>query len=207
MVAVHPITAESFAIIDREIGGHSFSPAEYAIARRVIHSTADFEFKHLLRFSEGAIEGAIAALRQGVPIVTDVNMVQQGIASTVARSFQNPITSAVAQVTEALPGKTRTETGLLQCWQQTPEAIFLIGNAPTALLALCDSIRKAQANNQTTPALVVGVPVGFVSVVEAKAALAATDVPQIRAEGRKGGSPVAAAILNALIALTQEERG
>ena len=207
MVGLHPITAESFAIIDREIGDHSFSLAEYAIARRVIHSTADFEFKHLLRFSEGAIEGAIAALRQGVPIVTDVNMVQQGIASTVARSFQNPITSAVAQVTEALPGKTRTETGLLQCWQQTPEAIFLIGNAPTALLALCDSIRKAQANNQTTPALVVGVPVGFVSVVEAKAALAATDVPQIRAEGRKGGSPVAAAILNALIALTQEERG
>ena len=207
MVGLHPITAESFAIIDREIGDHSFSLAEYAIARRVIHSTADFEFKHLLRFSEGAIEGAIAALRQGVPIVTDVNMVQQGIASTVARSFQNPITSAVAQVTEALPGKTRTETGLLQCWQQTPEAIFLIGNAPTALLALCDSIRKAQANNQTTPALVVGVPVGFVSVVEAKAALAATDVPQIRAEGRKGGSPVAAAILNALIALAQEERG
>lgn len=207
MVGLHPITAESFAIIDREIGDHSFSLAEYAIARRVIHSTADFEFKHLLRFSEGAIEGAIAALRQGVPIVTDVNMVQQGIASTVARSFQNPITSAVAQVTEALPGKTRTETGLLQCWQQTPEAIFLIGNAPTALLALCDAIRKAQANNQTTPALVVGVPVGFVSVVEAKAALAATDVPQIRAEGRKGGSPVAAAILNALIALTQEERG
>ena len=207
MVGLHPITAESFAIIDREIGDHSFSLAEYAIARRVIHSTADFEFKHLLRFSEGAIEGAIAALRQGVPIVTDVNMVQQGIASTVARSFQNPITSAVAQVTEALPGKTRTETGLLQCWQQTPEAIFLIGNAPTALLALCDAIRKAQANNQTTPALVVGVPVGFVSVVEAKAALAATDVPQIRAEGRKGGSPVAAAILNALIALAQEERG
>ena len=204
MVGLHPITAESFAIIDREIGSHSFSPAEYAIARRVIHSTADFEFKHLLRFSEGAIEGAIAALRQGVPIVTDVNMVQQGIASAVARSFQNPIASAVAQVTEALPGKTRTETGLLQCLQQTPEAIFLIGNAPTALLALCDVIRKAQASNQPTPALVVGVPVGFVSVVEAKAALAATEVPQIRVEGRKGGSPVAAAILNALIALAQE---
>lgn len=193
----HPILEQSFAVIDREIGEHSFTPQEYAIVRRVIHSTADFEFKQLLRFSPGAIEGAIAALRQHVPIVTDVSMVKQGITTLVCKTFNNPVISAVEQATEALPGKTRTETGLLRCWQQFPQAIYVIGNAPTALLALCEEMRSAP----TLPTLVIGAPVGFISVVESKAALAQMPVPQIRVEGRKGGSPVAAAILNALLVL------
>lgn len=198
---IHPIMEQSFAVIDREIGSHNFSPKEYAIVRRVIHSTADFEFKQLIRFTPGAIEAGIAAIRRRVTIVTDVGMVKQGVVGLVAQTFDNPLLSAVEMAQTALPGKTRTETGLLQCWREFPEAIFAIGNAPTALLALCTELLEASVQ----PALVIGVPVGFISVVESKAALASTTVPQIRVEGRKGGSPVAAAILNALIVLASEE--
>jgi len=190
---------QSFAVIDREIGEHPFSDQEYAIVRRVIHSTADFEFKTLIQFSPGAIEGAIAALRQQVPIITDVGMVRQGIVGMVAQTFGNPLICAIEQATEALPGKTRTETGLLQCFAEFPEAIYAIGNAPTALLALC-----AQLPAPAQPTLIIGAPVGFISVIESKAALAQTPVPQIRVEGRKGGSPVAAAIVNALLSLAWE---
>lgn len=198
----HPILEQSFAVIDREIGTHAFTEQEYAIVRRVIHSTADFEFKHLLYFSPGAIEGAIAALRQSIPIVTDVSMVKQGIHTLVSKTFGNPIRSAIEQAPQALPHKTRTETGLLACYQQLPQAIYVIGNAPTALLALCEQIR---AQPRQAPALVIGAPVGFIAVLESKAALAQTPVPQIRVEGRKGGSPVAAAILNALLVLAWEK--
>jgi precorrin-8X/cobalt-precorrin-8 methylmutase len=212
---MHPIMQQSFAVIDQEIGGHSFSAAEYAIVRRVIHSTADFDFQQLLRFSPGAIAIAIAALQQRCPIITDVGMVKQGVANMVAQTFGNPLISAVEQAKEALPGKTRTETGLLKCLQQFPHAIVVVGNAPTALLALCQQIQDQQiqepempANSGSAvvaPALVIGAPVGFISVVESKSALAATPVPQIRVEGRKGGSPVAAAILNALLVLAWEQ--
>lgn len=196
----HPILEQSFAVIDREIGAHSFTPDEYAIVRRVIHSTADFEFKDLIRFSPGAIEVGVTALRQSVPIVTDVSMVKQGIATLVSKTYQNPVMVAVEQARDALPGKTRTETGMLRCWQQFPQAIYVIGNAPTALLALCEGWR-ATGN---LPALAIGVPVGFISVVESKTALAQIPVPQIRVEGCKGGSSVAAAILNALLVLAWE---
>lgn len=193
---MHPIMQASFAVIDREIGEHPFTPAEYAIVQRIIHSTADFEFKHLVKFSPGAIDIAIAALRQRVPIVTDVGMVKQGILNRVAQTFQNPVIAAVETVEQALPGKTRTETGLLACLEQFPGAIVAIGNAPTALLALCQ-----QWSNFSPPSLVIGAPVGFISVEESKAALAQVPLPQIRVEGRKGGSPVAAAIVNALLTL------
>ncbi len=197
MLPIHPIMVQSFAAIDGEIGSHNFNPLEYAIIRRVIHSTADFEFKELIYFSTGAIASGVAALRRGVPIITDVSMVKQGITNLVAQTFNNPIISAVERVSVALPGKTRTETGLMECWREFPEAIYVIGNAPTALLALCNQVKSTSVN----PALVIGAPVGFISVVESKAALANTPVNQIRIDGRKGGSPVAAAIVNALIAI------
>lgn len=197
---IHPIMEQSFAVIDQEIGEHNLSIAEYAIVRRVIHSTADFEFKQLIQFSPEAIKVGIAALRRRVPIVTDVGMVKQGIAGLVAQTFGNSLISAVEQASVALPGKTRTETGLMQCWKQFPEAIYVIGNAPTALLALCNEL----ANAKVSPPLIIGAPVGFISVLESKATLAQIPVNQIRVEGRKGGSPVAAAILNALIVLAWE---
>lgn len=199
-LSMHPIMEQSFAIIDQQIGEHQFNPAEYAIVRRVIHSTADFEFTQLLRFSENAIASGISALQQGTPIVTDVGMVKQGIASMVAKTFGNPLIVAVDQARVALPGKTRTETGLIGCFEQFPGAIFVIGNAPTALLALCEQL----SNSEIKPALVIGATVGFVSVLESKAALAKISIPQIRVEGLKGGSPVAAAILNGLMVLAWE---
>ncbi len=143
------------------------------------------------------------ALQQGVPIVVDVNMVKQGILSVVNRTFKNPIVVAVDRAETALPGKTRTETGLLSCWEEFPGAVYVIGNAPTALLALCDRVNHASAGTPVPP-LVIGAPVGFISVVESKAVLAQTHVPQIRIEGRKGGSAIAAAILNALLILAWE---
>jgi precorrin-8X/cobalt-precorrin-8 methylmutase len=196
----HPILQESFAIIDREIGEHNFFPAEYAIIRRVIHSTADFDFVNLISFDHDAINSAIAALRQQVPIITDVNMVKYGIRSLVKQSFNNPLISAIDQVDLAAEGKTRTETGLIKCFAENPQGIYVIGNAPTALLALCDLVQSSTIK----PALIVGAPVGFVSVVESKNALATLSIPQIIVNGRKGGSPVAAAIINALIMLAYQ---
>jgi precorrin-8X/cobalt-precorrin-8 methylmutase len=196
---IHPIMQQSFEVIDREFGDHSFSVAEYAIARRVIHTTADFEFKQLIQFSPDAICSGMTALQQGLPIVVDVTMVRQGIVSMVQQTFQNPIISAI-EYAEIVPGKTRTETGLLKCFEKYPNAIYVIGNAPTALLALCEQISTVK------PAIVIGVPVGFISVVESKDMLAQTPVPQIRIAGRKGGSAVAAAILNALMVLAWEEQ-
>jgi precorrin-8X/cobalt-precorrin-8 methylmutase len=198
----HPILEQSFAIIDREIGNHHLSADEYAIVRRIIHTTADFEFQHLLRCSHNAISLGIKALQNQTPIITDVTMVKQGIWTMVKKTFQNEIITCVEQVTVAEEGKTLTETGLLKCWQSYPEAIYVIGNAPTALLALCQQV----ANYSQQPSLIVGVPVGFVSVVESKAILAKLAVPQIRIEGRKGGSTVAAAIINALLVLAKERQ-
>lgn len=197
----HPIVEQSFALIDGEVGKHNLNPQEYAIARRVIHATADFDYLHLLKFSPDAIETAISALATGVPIVTDVTMVKQGIKSLVAKTFNNPIVTAIERADKALPGKTRTETGMLRCWQEYPHAIYVIGNAPTALIALCSQISQTAV----IPKLVIGVPVGFVSVIESKQALSQLNVPQIGVTGRKGGSAVAAAILNALLVMAWDK--
>lgn len=199
-LSIHPIMEQSFAVIDREIGEHNFTPAEYAIVRRVIHSTADFEFKQLIQFSPTAIARAIAAIQQKIPIVVDVGMVRQGITSLVTQTFENPLICAVEQVATAPPNRTRTEAGMLECFKAFPSAIFVVGNAPTALLALCDQLKTAAIQ----PTLVVGAPVGFISVLESKAALAQSSVPQILVESRKG-SAVAAAIVNALLTLAWEE--
>lgn len=195
-----PIVAESFAMIDREIGSHGFDPQAYTVVRRVIHSTGDFDYKNWMVFSDDAIERGLVALRQGCPILVDVTMVRQGIHGLVGRTFKNPLLTAVDQAPTAEPGYTRTATGLRHCWPQLDGGIVVIGNAPTALLALCDLV----AAGQRAPALVIGVPVGFVAVEDSKQRLAATGLPQIRVDGRKGGSGVAAAILNALLVLAWE---
>ncbi|WP_299412876.1 cobalt-precorrin-8X methylmutase [Acaryochloris sp. IP29b_bin.148] len=200
---LHPILQQSFATIDDEIGPHHFSADQYAVVRRVIHSTADFEFQHLLHFSPGVIPQATAALAQGKPIVTDVNMVTVGIQSVVRQTFHNPVITAVDAGQSPAPGQTRTASGMLQCFQDYPDAIYVIGNAPTALIALCQQIQRSAQQL----ALVIGVPVGFIGVIEAKTALAQLSIPQIRIEGRKGGSPAAAAIVNALLTLAWQQRG
>ena len=197
----NPIIEKSFAIIDQLVGQHCLTAAEYAIARRIIHTTADFELLNLLYCSPKAIALAIKALQAKAPIITDVSMVGEGIKTMVGKTYQNQIIVAVKQVEKAIFAKTKTETGLLQCCQQYPHSIYVIGNAPTALLALCEQIKEQKVQ----PSLVVGVPVGFVSVLEAKQALAElTDIPQIQIRGNKGGSTVAAAIVNALLVLAYQ---
>lgn len=197
-----PILEESFALIDQEFGVHRFTPAEYTVVRRVVHSTADFEFKDLVQFSEGAIDAALRHLSAGGPVIVDVTMVRQGVLGMVERTFQNPLLTAVTAGDPAEAGRTRTETGLLRCLENYPNALVVIGNAPTALMALCDRIHT----NQAQPALVIGAPVGFVAVEASKQRLAQVAVPQIRVDGRKGGSAVAAAILNALLVLAWEQQ-
>lgn len=202
-MSLDPIVEQSFAIIDREVGQHQLDSQEYAIARRVIHSTADFDYLKLLEFNHNAIASAMSALPKGTPIVTDVTMVRQGIRTMVGKTFDNPIIAAIDLVQKAIPGKTRAETGLLRCWSKYPDALYVIGNAPTALIALCKSIREQDEEQRVIPPLIIGAPVGFVSVKESKQALRQLKIPQIIVKGRKGGSPVAAAILNALLVLAK----
>jgi precorrin-8X/cobalt-precorrin-8 methylmutase len=191
---IHPITAQSFALIDQEIGPHSWSEQEYAIVRRAIHTTADFELKDLFHFSPGAIQAGLTALRQNVPVIVDVQMVAVGIASTLAKAGKDKAYCALDYPGE---GSTQTAGGMLTLAKTYPQSLFVIGNAPTALLALVEQIQSGTVR----PALVIGVPVGFVAVEEAKRALAALDIPQIQIRGRKGGSTIAAAVVNALLHL------
>ncbi|TVQ42199.1 MAG: cobalt-precorrin-8X methylmutase [Gloeocapsa sp. DLM2.Bin57] len=197
----HPIVIESFRIIDQEIGQHNLNPSEYAIARRVIHATADFEYLQLLEFSPDVINIAKQSLCGKLPIITDVTMVQQGIKTLVTKTFNNPVISAVELAKTPILAKTRTETGILTAIKQYPQGIYVIGNAPTALLALCEEIKQ----NNCLPALIIGAPVGFVKVLEAKQALVNTIIPQIVVKGRKGGSAVASAIVNALLVLAAQK--
>lgn len=202
----HAITLASFEQIDQEIGQHHFTAAEYAIARRVIHTTADFEFKQLIKFCYQPVEAAITALRAGAPIVTDVSMVAAGIGTVVERTWQSQVTVAVQQTCHSAVeppakrdlvalGQTRSAMGMASCVRSHPGAIVAIGNAPTALMMLCQAV----AAGHWQPALVIGAPVGFINVVESKQVLSTLSIPHILVEGRKGGSAVAAAILNAVM--------
>jgi precorrin-8X/cobalt-precorrin-8 methylmutase len=191
----HAITLASFAQIDQEIGAHSFSEAEYSVVRRVIHTTADFDYQQLICFGHQPFDAAEKALQRRKPIVTDVSMVAAGIGSVVNKTWRSPVSVAIQQAPISPLGQTRSASGMRQCAQAHPHAIFAIGNAPTALLALCEGI----AQGDYRPALVIGAPVGFINVVESKQALADLAVPHILVSGRKGGSAVAAAIVNALM--------
>ena len=204
----HDITLASFAQIDQEIGSHDFSEAEYSVLRRVIHTTADFEFQQLMRFSHQPFKAAAMAFAQGRPIITDVSMVAAGIGSVVAKTWRSPIVTAVSQIASVPSGQlltvqprihqTRSALGMRHCADTHPNAVFVIGNAPTALLTLCEGIQSGLYQ----PAFVIGAPVGFINVVESKQVLAELDIPHILVAGRKGGSAVAAAILNSLMIWT-----
>ena len=192
------IEQASMAIIAEEMGEWAGNEEDLPVVKRVVHTTADFDFVQALRFSEGAVARGREALRRGVTVVTDTAMAAAGISKTAASRWNVPIVCHMAEpdVREEaeMRGTTRAVISMEHAALETPDAIFAIGNAPTALIHLCELIHRGLAK----PSLVIGVPVGFVNVVEAKEMLTATDVPQIAAMGRKGGSTVAAAIVNAL---------
>lgn len=199
----HITDAQSLAIIDREIGEHVFSPAEYEIVRRIIYATADFEYKSLIRFSDLALQSGAAALAARTTIVVDVPMVQVGIATNIQNTFANPVYSSMEAITRPQKEKTLAAWGIETLARRYPEGIFVVGQAQTALTALVELIEAEEIK----PALVIGVPSGFVEVEVAKERLADSLIPHIRIEGRKGGAVVAAAIVNGLVDLAWQAYG
>ncbi len=199
----HTSDAQSLAIIDREIGDHAFSPAEYEIVRRVIYATADFEYKSLIRFSELALQSGAAALAARTTIIVDVPMVQVGITTNIQNTFANPIYCSMEALTRPQKEKTRAAWGIETLAKRYPEGIFVIGQSQTALSALVELIEAEEIK----PALVIGTPSGFVDVDVAKARLNDSLIPHIRTEGRKGSAVVASAIVNALVDLAWQAYG
>lgn len=195
------IEAQSFRIIAEELGPHDFDPATFKVVQRVIHATGDFTFANNLRFHPQALATALAAIRAGKDILTDVNMVEAGISKAMLAKWGGTAQSLVADEEVAriakATGQTRSAVAI-DHGLRGRVGIVAIGNAPTALLRVMEHLVDM------TPAerpLVIGVPVGFVNAAESKALLAEKGYPFITSLGRKGGSPVAAAIVNALIRL------
>lgn len=193
------IEKRSFAIITEELGGRTFPDGVAEVVKRVIHTSADFDYADNLCFSPDAVEQAKAALEAGATIVTDTNMALAGISKgTLAQLGGRAVClmadEAVAREAKAR-GVTRATVSMEHAAKLDGPLIFAIGNAPTALICLHELIEEGAVS----PALVIGVPVGFVNVVESKELFLGGDTPYIIARGRKGGSNVAAAIVNALL--------
>lgn len=202
-IAPAEIEAESFRIIASEIGEHPFDPLTFKVVQRVIHATGDFSFAENMRFSPGAIEAGINAIRDGKNILTDVTMVAAGISKALLNTFGGEVVCKVADpvVAEAAKNQTKTRSEMaISMGLDESIGIVAMGNAPTALV---QAIRTTAEMNGTKP-LLVGVPVGFVNAAESKALLVEQNSCYITSLGRKGGSPVAAAIVNALIRLAAE---
>jgi precorrin-8X/cobalt-precorrin-8 methylmutase len=200
------IEAGSFSIIDQEVGPHDFSPAEWQIVRRVIHSTADFDYKNLVRIHPAAIAAGIRALEAGCDIIVDVNMIASGLSEQRLKEYGCKVHCFISDEDVIATAKARNSTRAIEAMRKAEAssvldgAIVAVGNAPTALLELARLIDAGTAR----PALIVGVPVGFVSAAESKDEISRRDVPSILTMGRKGGSPIAVAILHALMYLAAE---
>jgi precorrin-2 C(20)-methyltransferase len=195
--ASESIIDQSFAIIERELGGHSLSPWAFAVTRRMIHASADFDFAHALRYSHDFDQAFATALAQPDPvIVTDTEMVRTGILTACAKSPGLAVHCYLNDTEAANDSLTRSAAGIRVAARKYPRPILAIGNAPTAL----DEALRLVNEEGWRPAAIVGIPVGFVGVEEAKQRLLEqTRVPYLTSVGRKGGSAVTAAAVNALI--------
>ena len=203
------IERRSFDIIESEVGSHSYNEYQWVIVRRVIHATADFDFAKSgkILFHRRAIESAFNAFQKRCTVVTDVDMV---LAAINKKSITDLGLKAVCYISDSIVaeqarklGKTRSETAMRCAVNDMDGGIVAIGNAPTALYEVIKMIKEGI----TKPALVVGLPVGFVSATESKEELAKMDdVPFITNSGRKGGSPVVSSIMNALMLLYMSKK-
>ena len=194
------IEARSFEIITQILGDRVLDPENELVIKRAIHTTADFDYADNLVFSEHAVKTGIEALRAGCDIVTDTQMAKAGINKTILASLGGEVHCFMSDADVAAEAKTRGVTRAFVSMEKAARlqkpCIFAIGNAPTALAAL-EELMEADALH---PALIIGVPVGFVNVVESKELILAQHrAPYIIARGRKGGSNVAAAICNAML--------
>jgi len=201
------IEDKSMEIIEDEIGSHPYSKDEWPIVRRVIHATADFDFarQNMIVFHKNSISGGINALESGCNIIVDVNGVIGGLNKENLKEFGNKAICNISDpniVEQAKRlNKTRAQTSMRMAASEMNGGVVAIGNAPTALVEVTQMIRE----NVARPALVIGIPVGFVCAVESKEELQTLDIPYITNKGRKGGSPCASAIVNALFKLLKEK--
>ncbi|MBM4055302.1 MAG: precorrin-8X methylmutase [Planctomycetes bacterium] len=198
------IIDESFEIIGKLVDLENVPELQRPIIQRAIHATGDTEYAYTLMFSPNAVEAGIKALKAGKNIITDVNMVKAGISKNPVEKSGGKLIckiddNTVADEAKRL-GKTRAMIAMQYSLDEMRDGVVVIGNAPTALFEIIDLIKKGKAK----PALVIGIPVGFVGAVEAKAALKDISVPYITNDNRKGGSAVAVSIINAIINLAKE---
>lgn len=197
----HEIEYRSFEIIDAQAGPHGFTTEQWAIVRRMIHTSADFDYIKDVRIHPMAVAAGIKAIRSGGTIFTDTNMARTGIREKeiagYGASVQCLMASARVSQVAAEKGITRARAAVDAVIDELDNAVYVVGNAPTALLRLIELIREEKCH----PALVVGLPVGFVNAAESKAELLDLETPYITNIGRKGGSNVAASAVNALIIL------
>ena len=200
-VAPAEIEARSMEIIQSELGERTFPAEVLPVVKRVIHTTADFDYADNLVFSPGAVEQGIAAIQGGCTIVTDTQMARSGINKRVLEKFGGEAVCFMSDPDVAAEAKergvTRAAVSMERAAKLDRTLILALGNAPTALVRACELLEEGAMK----PALIIGAPVGFVNVVESKELLLTEDVPYIVARGRKGGSNVAAAICNAMLYL------
>ena len=193
------IEKRSFEIITELLGDKTLDPQNELVIKRAIHTTADFDYADNLVFSENAVARGMAALRSGCDIVTDTQMAKAGINKTILGKLGGAVHCFMSDADVAEEAKQRGITRAIVSMERAAKlekpCIFAIGNAPTALIALHGMIEAGTLD----PALIIGVPVGFVNVVESKELIINSRVPHIVSRGRKGGSNVAAAICNALL--------
>lgn len=200
------IEEKSFEIITEELGEHPFTEEQYPVVQRVIHASADFDLGRSLIFHPDAIQAGIKAIRSGKLVVADVQMVQVGISKPRLQKFGGDVKVYISDRDVMEEAKrlntTRAIISIRKAIKEADGGIFAIGNAPTALLELIRLVKEGVAK----PGLIVGMPVGFVSAAESKEELAKLDIPFITNRGRKGGSPVTVAAVNA-ISLMAERMG
>ena len=194
------IEKRSFEIITEELGDFPLIPGTEPIVKRCIHTSADFDYARNLVFSEGAVEKALAALRGGASIVTDTQMGKAGINKKKLAEYGGQVYCFMSDEDVAIAAKengtTRAAASMEKAAGLKEKVILAVGNAPTALVKLYELIEEGKIK----PELIIGVPVGFVNVVQSKEMiLGLTDIPYIVAKGRKGGSNIAACICNALL--------
>lgn len=197
----------SFAMITEELGEHSFTEEQYPVVQRVIHASADFELGRSMLFHPDAIQAGIKAIQNGEHVVADVQMVQVGISKPRLERFNSKVHVYISDEDVIEEAKrldtTRAIISMRKATKEVEGGIYVIGNAPTALLELIRLVKEGIAK----PSLIIGVPVGFVSAAESKEELAKlTEIPFITNVGRKGGSPVAVASLNALSLLATKQK-
>ena len=202
------IERRSFEIIGQELEekGKILKPGTELIVKRCIHTSADFDYADNLLFSEGAVEQALAAIREGTDIVTDTQMAKAGINKRSLARYGGEVHCFMSDEDVAAAAKETGSTRATACMDKAAALggnfIYAVGNAPTALVRLYELIQEGRIS----PRLIIGVPVGFVNVVASKELIMQTQVPWIVARGRKGGSNIAACICNALLYMLNNER-